>query len=182
MCKLYVRGFTGSSGDADENTRTSRPEAAAAIPTLMCAHKVLAPCDGHLTPVQPLLLLCCLLSKHYGFAARTLLDATVITEMEPKETAVSQTDFLLYCYYGYVGTCFTNALLLLLISSHLSLKGTWPIACACASMLTREPLSFYIHRVLRVVGASCAFDVVYHDHIELNCAQRNDLYRTAPLQ
>ena len=102
VCKMYVRGFTGSSSDADENARASRPEAAAAIPTLMRAQNVLAPCDGHLTPVQPLLLLCCLLSKHYGFAARSLLDATVITEMEPKETAVSQTDFLLYCYYGYV--------------------------------------------------------------------------------
>ena len=120
VCKQYVRGFTGSSSsDADENARASRPEAAAAIPTLMRAQKVLAPCDEHLTPIQPLLLLCCLLSKHYGFAARTLLDAAVITEMEPKETAVSQTDFLLYCYYGY--GCVS--------ASRMHMRRSYPVSC-----------------------------------------------------
>ena len=54
-----------------------------------------------LTPIQPLLLLCCLLSKQYRFGVNKVLKREkFITDMEPTMTSVTQTDFLLYCYYG----------------------------------------------------------------------------------
>ena len=72
---------------------------AAAIPALHLANKILQPDEGHLTPLQPMLLLCCIMSKHYRFALHNCLNV-MITDLEPKETFVTQTDFLLYCYYG----------------------------------------------------------------------------------
>ena len=85
-------------------TAAARRRAMRAVPTLMRAHAVLLDgrdAAGQLTPIQPMLLRCCLASQQYRFAAARVLDAAgLVTEVDPALTGVTQTDLLLYCYYG----------------------------------------------------------------------------------
>lgn len=69
-----------------------------AIAPLRAAIPKIAPCPGHLTPAHADLLQCAILSKCYNSVAG-VLEADVCT-VDPKRTACTATDLLLYCYYG----------------------------------------------------------------------------------
>jgi len=66
-------------------------------PLLIAAQK-LQPSAEHLTPVHADALQLCLLSKCYAAAVPLL--ASDLLQVDPAKTALTATDFLLYCYYG----------------------------------------------------------------------------------
>ncbi|GBG42279.1 hypothetical protein CBR_g75710, partial [Chara braunii] len=75
-----------------------------AILPLQTAIRKIQPTPEHFTPQHADFTLVCLLSKCYN-AALPILD-TDIFEVDPKKTALTPRDFLLYCYYGgtvYIG-------------------------------------------------------------------------------
>ncbi|KAG1678888.1 hypothetical protein FOA52_003556 [Chlamydomonas sp. UWO 241] len=68
------------------------------VTPLLHAVRKLQPTREHLTPVHADFLQLCILSKMYSAAAEVLADD--VYDVDPPKTAITPTDFFLYCYYG----------------------------------------------------------------------------------